>query len=152
ASCRRSGYGPPGGGRLADSLGGRRHLRRRQHRGHCGHSPRGAEPAVAGVVATPGPPRPARRHRRQGRGLAHPGGGGVSGKALWYLTRGSGAVSLVLLTLALVLGILTSARWVRERWPRFVVEGLHRNLALLAPVFVGIHIASAVVDGYVPIR
>ena len=70
----------------------------------------------------------------------------MSGKALWYLTRGSGAVSLVLLTLALVLGILTSARWVRERWPRFVVEGLHRNLALLAPVFVGIHIASAVVD------
>jgi predicted ferric reductase len=76
----------------------------------------------------------------------------VSGKALWYLTRGSGAVSLVLLTLALVLGILTSSRWVRERWPRFVVEGLHRNLSLMATVFVGIHIASAVADGYVPIR
>jgi predicted ferric reductase len=76
----------------------------------------------------------------------------VSSKALWYLTRGSGAVSLVLLTLALVLGILTSTRWARERWPRFVVEGLHRNIALLAPVFVGIHIASAVIDGYVPIR
>jgi sulfoxide reductase heme-binding subunit YedZ len=76
----------------------------------------------------------------------------VSGKALWYLTRGSGAVSLVLLTAVLVLGILTSARWVRGRWPRFVVEGLHRNLALMAPVFVGIHITSAVVDGYVPIR
>ncbi len=76
----------------------------------------------------------------------------MSSKALWYLTRGSGAVSLVLLTVALVLGILMSARWVRDRWPRFVVEGLHRNIALLAPVFVGIHIASAVVDGYVPIR
>jgi methionine sulfoxide reductase heme-binding subunit len=76
----------------------------------------------------------------------------VSGKALWYLTRGSGAVSLVLLTLALVLGILTSSRWVRERWPRFVVEGLHRNLSLMATVFVGIHIISAVLDGYVPIH
>lgn len=76
----------------------------------------------------------------------------MNGAALWYLTRGSGAASLVLLTLALVLGILTSARWVRERWPRFVVEALHRNLALMAPVFVGIHIVSAVVDGYVPIH
>ncbi|HWC40346.1 MAG TPA: ferric reductase-like transmembrane domain-containing protein [Acidimicrobiales bacterium] len=84
--------------------------------------------------------------------MASSRGGGVSGKALWYLTRGSGAVSLVLLTLAVVLGILTSTRWARERWPRFVVEGLHRNIALLAPVFVGIHIASAVIDGYVPIR
>ncbi|HEY1636565.1 MAG TPA: ferric reductase-like transmembrane domain-containing protein [Acidimicrobiales bacterium] len=76
----------------------------------------------------------------------------MNGKALWYLTRGSGAVSLVLLTLAMVLGILTSSRWARERWPRFVVEGLHRNLSLMATLFVGIHITSAVVDGYVPIR
>jgi predicted ferric reductase len=76
----------------------------------------------------------------------------VNSQALWYLTRGSGAVSLLLLTLALVLGILTAGRWARERWPRFVVDGLHRNLSLLATVFVGIHITSAVVDGYVPIR
>jgi methionine sulfoxide reductase heme-binding subunit len=79
-------------------------------------------------------------------------GGGVSSQALWYLTRGSGAVSLVLLTLALVLGILTSARWARDRWPRFVVDGLHRNLSLMSTVFVAVHIASAVIDGYVPIR
>ncbi len=76
----------------------------------------------------------------------------MSNKALWYLTRGSGAVILLLLTLALVLGILTSSRWVRERWPRFVVEGLHCNLSLMATVFVGIHITSAVLDGYVPIH
>jgi predicted ferric reductase len=76
----------------------------------------------------------------------------VNSQALWYLSRGSGAVSLLLLTLALLLGILTAGRWARERWPRFVVEGLHRNLSLLATVFVGIHITSAVVDGYVPIR
>lgn len=80
------------------------------------------------------------------------GDDGVNSKALWYLTRGSGAVSLLLLTFALILGILTSGRWARERWPRFVVEGLHRNLSLMASVFVGIHITSAVVDGYVPIR
>ena len=76
----------------------------------------------------------------------------MSTKALWYLTRGSGVVSLLLLTAAVVLGLLTSSRWARERWPRFVVEGLHRNVSLLASVFLLIHIASAVLDGFVPIH
>jgi sulfoxide reductase heme-binding subunit YedZ len=76
----------------------------------------------------------------------------VNAKALWYLTRGSGIVSLILLTLAVLAGILTSTRWVKPRWPRFVVEGLHRNLSLLSTVFVVVHIASAVLDGYVSIR
>jgi methionine sulfoxide reductase heme-binding subunit len=76
----------------------------------------------------------------------------VSAKALWYLTRGSGIVSLILLTLAVLAGILTSTRWVKPRWPRFVVEALHRNLSLLSTVFVVVHIASAVLDGYVSIR
>jgi predicted ferric reductase len=73
-------------------------------------------------------------------------------KALWYLTRGSGIVSLILLTLAVLAGIVTSTRWARPRWPRFVTEGLHRNASLLSTVFVLVHIASAVLDGYVSIR
>lgn len=76
----------------------------------------------------------------------------MSSKALWYLTRGSGIVALLLLTAGVVLGLLTSGRWARERWPRFVVEGLHRNVSLLATVFLVIHIASAVLDGFVPIH
>jgi len=76
----------------------------------------------------------------------------MNAEALWYLTRGSGIVSLVLLTLAVLAGIVTSARWARPRWPRFVMEGLHRNVSLLSTVFVVVHIASAVLDGYVPIR
>ena len=32
-------------------------------------------------------------------------------KAVWYLTRGSGAISLILLTVSVVLGITTSMRW-----------------------------------------
>ena len=75
-----------------------------------------------------------------------------STKALWYLTRGSGIVSLVLLTISTVLGITTAVRWAAPRWPRFIVEGLHRNVSLLAVVFLGVHIVTAVVDGYVPIR
>lgn len=73
-------------------------------------------------------------------------------KDLWYLTRGSGIVTLVLLTVAVLAGILTVTRWSRPRWPRFVVEGLHRNLSLLATIFLGVHIASSVLDGYVSIR
>lgn len=76
----------------------------------------------------------------------------MSQKALWYLTRGSGVVALLLLTAAVVLGLLTSGRWARDRWPRFLVEGLHRNVSLLASLFLLIHIASSVLDRYVPIH
>ena len=70
---------------------------------------------------------------------------------LWYLTRGSGAVALVLLTLSLCLGIAGTLRWRSRRLPQFAVAGLHRNLTLLAVVFLGIHIATSVADTYAPI-
>ena len=73
------------------------------------------------------------------------------GRLLWYLTRGSGLVALVLLTASVVLGVLEVKRWKTERWPRFVTAGLHKNLSLLAVVFLGIHIATTVVDGFAPI-
>jgi sulfoxide reductase heme-binding subunit YedZ len=73
-------------------------------------------------------------------------------QAVWYLTRGSGAVSLLLLSVAVVLGITTSKRWSSPRWPRFVVEGLHRSVSLLSTVFIAIHVVTAVADGYVPLR
>jgi len=72
-------------------------------------------------------------------------------KALWYLTRGTGVVSLVLLTLSLVLGILTAVRWEHREWPRWIVEGLHRNVSLLVVAFIGVHVATTVVDGFAPI-
>ncbi len=72
--------------------------------------------------------------------------------ALWYLARGSGVVSLALLTATIVGGITTSARWATAHWPRFVVAGLHRNVSLLAVVFLGLHVTTTVIDGYVPIR
>jgi DMSO/TMAO reductase YedYZ heme-binding membrane subunit len=76
----------------------------------------------------------------------------MNSHALWYLSRGSGIVVLLLLTLAVVAGIATSGRWSTRRWPRFVVQGLHRNLSLLATVFLGVHISSTVLDTYVNIR
>ena len=75
----------------------------------------------------------------------------IGGKSMWYLTRGSGVVALLLLTASVVLGLLTSVRWESRRWPRFVVEGLHRNVSLVVLVFLAIHITTTVVDGFVPI-
>jgi hypothetical protein len=74
-----------------------------------------------------------------------------STKALWYLTRATGLVSLILLTLVMVLGIAQIERWAPARRPRFVTLGLHRNASLLAVAFLGVHIISAVVDSYAPI-
>lgn len=71
--------------------------------------------------------------------------------AYWYLTRSSGAVSLILLTLALVLGVIDVGRWSSVAWPRFVVDSLHRNASLLALAFLGVHIVSAVLDSFAPI-
>jgi hypothetical protein len=70
---------------------------------------------------------------------------------LWFVTRGSGVVSLLLLTGIVVLGIAGATRWRSVRWPRFVVAGLHRNLTLLALVFIAIHVITTVTDGYAPI-
>jgi methionine sulfoxide reductase heme-binding subunit len=71
--------------------------------------------------------------------------------AYWYLTRSSGAVSLILLTLSLVLGIAGIARLRRPGLPRFVVDGLHRSVSLLAVVFLVVHIVTAVLDSFAPI-
>jgi hypothetical protein len=75
----------------------------------------------------------------------------TSGTALWYLTRGSGVVALLLLTATTVLGVLTAGRWRSERWPRFAVAALHRNLTLVGLVFIGIHVGTTIADGYAPI-
>jgi sulfoxide reductase heme-binding subunit YedZ len=75
----------------------------------------------------------------------------ASPSAYWYLTRSTGAVALLLLTLSLVLGVVDVRRWSSESWPRFVVDSLHRNASLLALVFLLLHILTAVLDGFAPI-
>jgi sulfoxide reductase heme-binding subunit YedZ len=72
----------------------------------------------------------------------------VSTSILWYTTRGAGAVTLVLLSTVVVLGILSTLRVQSERWPRFLTTGLHRNLALMTLVCLTLHIVTAVVDPF----
>jgi predicted ferric reductase len=67
---------------------------------------------------------------------------------LWYTTRGAGMVSLLLLTAVTALGVLTVTRFQAPGWPRLVTIGFHRNLSLVAVVFLALHIVTAVVDPY----
>ncbi len=75
----------------------------------------------------------------------------MHGTTLWYLTRGSGTVALLLVTASVVLGVLSAARVQAERWPRFAIGTVHRNLTLLTVAFVVIHVVTTVADGYAPI-
>ena len=70
---------------------------------------------------------------------------------LWYATRATGVVALVLLTASVVLGILVQVRHVSERWPRLVAIGVHRNLSLLVTVFLVLHIGTAELDSFAPV-
>jgi sulfoxide reductase heme-binding subunit YedZ len=72
----------------------------------------------------------------------------VSDQLLWYTTRGAGAVTLVLLSAVVVLGIGARNRFSAPRWPRFLSAAVHNDLALLSLAFLAVHIVSAVVDPF----
>jgi len=70
---------------------------------------------------------------------------------LWYTIRATGVVALVLLTVTTVLGLLSSSRFRTRRWPAFAQVDLHRWASLIALVFLGLHVVTAVVDTYVEV-
>jgi methionine sulfoxide reductase heme-binding subunit len=71
---------------------------------------------------------------------------------LWYTTRASGTVSLVLLTAVIVLGILVSIRWNNGQWSNYLVQAAHRYLSLMALVFLALHISTAVIDPFAHLK
>jgi len=72
--------------------------------------------------------------------------------ALWYFARGSGVVSLVLLTVVVALGVGARSGRTAFGLPRFAVNLLHRNAALLAVVFLVGHVVSLLLDSYAKLR
>lgn len=70
---------------------------------------------------------------------------------LWYASRATGVVALLLLTTVALLGLLVSRQSRLPGLPRFAVTGLHRNLSLLSVAFILVHVLTAVADGYVSI-
>ncbi|MEP7060414.1 MAG: ferric reductase-like transmembrane domain-containing protein [Actinomycetota bacterium] len=76
----------------------------------------------------------------------------LASKAYWYLTRGTGVVTMLLVTATVVLGIANSVRWSPDRTPRFVLQRVHRNISLMVLAFLAIHITTAVLDSFAPIK
>ncbi len=72
-----------------------------------------------------------------------------SSTTLWYATRATGIVALILLTVTVVLGILTAGRVRSRQWPAFAQADLHKWVSLLALVFLAFHVLTSVLDTYV---
>jgi predicted ferric reductase len=70
-------------------------------------------------------------------------------KFVWYLMRGSGMVSLVLITVTVALGLIGVGRLRSARWSRSLTAGLHRNVSLLAVCFLAVHIVTALLDSWI---
>lgn len=69
----------------------------------------------------------------------------------WYFSRATGLVALVLLTAIIVLGVLGPLRVSSERWPRFAIRTLHRDISLMALLVIAIHVVTIVLDTYVKV-
>lgn len=69
-------------------------------------------------------------------------------EALWYVGRGTGVASLLLLTLAVALGIATRSGRAIFGLPRFAVATVHRTASLTAVVFLAFHVGSLFFDPY----
>jgi methionine sulfoxide reductase heme-binding subunit len=75
----------------------------------------------------------------------------MSSTYLWYATRASGIVTLVLLTLTMVLGLVTASRTRARYWPGFAQQEFHRRVSIMTVVFLAIHVITSILDTYVHI-
>ncbi|WP_416975709.1 ferric reductase-like transmembrane domain-containing protein [Streptomyces sp. 4F14] len=75
----------------------------------------------------------------------------MTSETLWYANRATGAVTLLLFTAVVLLGIAVRLRTRLPGLPRFGTITLHRTLSLSATAFLALHIAAATVDTYVNI-
>lgn len=75
--------------------------------------------------------------------------GGSQG--LWFVSRASGLMLLVLFSVVVMLGVATRLGSTPRRWPRFVFAELHRTLALFSVAFLALHVVTAILDPFVSI-
>ncbi len=71
---------------------------------------------------------------------------------LWYLARGSGTVSLILLTVVVTLGIGTRSGRSFAGMSRLVVASVHRSAALLSVIFLAVHVTALFFDPYAQLK
>lgn len=68
---------------------------------------------------------------------------------LWYTTRATGLVAMILFTGVVTLGTLVANRVGGTMVGRFELNELHRSVSMVAMVFLAIHIATTVLDSFV---
>jgi methionine sulfoxide reductase heme-binding subunit len=73
-------------------------------------------------------------------------------EALWYLGRGTGVTSLVLLTIVVALGIASRSGRPMFGLPRFAVTAVHRNASLLAVTLLTVHVLTLLADPYAQLK
>ena len=72
--------------------------------------------------------------------------------ALWYVGRGTGVVSLLLLTVVMVLGVGSRSGRPAFGLPRFAVVALHRSASMMAVAFLAIHVLTLLLDPQAELR
>lgn len=72
--------------------------------------------------------------------------------ALWYLARGTGTVSLVMLSIVVMLGIGSRSGRPVFGLPRFAVSAVHRNASLMAVALLSVHIVTLLFDPYAQLK
>jgi methionine sulfoxide reductase heme-binding subunit len=75
----------------------------------------------------------------------------TSTESLWFASRATGVVALVLLTVVVVLGVAVNRKGRLPGLPRFAVTSLHRAVSLLAVAFLAVHVGTAIADPFVTI-
>lgn len=75
----------------------------------------------------------------------------LAGNPLWFATRATGLVAFLLLTGVVVLGIAATQPSTAPGWTRATLQGVHRNVALLACAFLVGHVLTTLLDGYVSV-
>src|ERR1019366_9171596 len=161
---------------MADGQRGRCHVRRRQRRRHGRCRRRRAGTGMAGRGRPAGQ---ARRPRRAGAlcrwlagrrwrphqclagepcvsrittgSTAMSVAAAAGSQGLWFVSRASGLVTLVLFSVVLVLGVAGRTGAAPRHWPRFVFVELHRTLALFLIAFLALHVLTAILDPFVSI-
>lgn len=69
---------------------------------------------------------------------------------LWYTSRATGLVALVLFTAVVTLGTFVARRVGGAKVGRFELNELHRSLSIVAVIFLAFHIVTTVIDTYAP--
>jgi sulfoxide reductase heme-binding subunit YedZ len=72
-------------------------------------------------------------------------------QGLWFVSRASGLVLLVLFSVVVVLGVAARTGAAPRNWPRFVFVEMHRTLALFLVAFLALHVMTAILDPFVSI-